>query len=153
MGNAVKPIPELKFWGNVAYVRARYADYDFTGGSYSGNTPPNIPALVVNGGASYRFLNPTWYPVEVGVSVRHVGDRYTTDANTVTMLAYTTADAYAFIEIPKLPAFPDFKSTRLTFRVRNFTNTQYAAWSDPFYPDQIFLGAPRTYEVEASFKF
>jgi iron complex outermembrane recepter protein len=150
---AVKPIPELKLWGNVAYVHARYADYDFTGGSYSGNTPPNIPAFVVNGGASYRFLNPTWYPVEVGVSVRHVGDRYTTDANTVTMLAYTTADAYAFIEIPRSPAFPDFKSTRLTFRVRNFTDTKYAAWSDPFYPDQIFLGAPRTYEVETSFKF
>jgi iron complex outermembrane receptor protein len=45
------------------------------------------------------------------------------------------------------------KNTRLTFRVKNFTDTRYAASSDPFYPDQIFLGAPRTYEVEASFKF
>jgi hypothetical protein len=28
------------------------------------------------------------------------------------------------------------------------TNT----WSDPSYPDQIFLGAPRSYEIETSFK-
>lgn len=150
---AVRPIPELNLWGNVAYVHARYADYEFTGGSFSGNTPPNIPALVVNGGASYRFLNPGWWPVELGFSVRHVGDRYTTDANTVTMNAFTTADLFAFVDIPKSPTFPTFTSTRLTFRVRNVTDTKYATWSDPFYPDQIFLGAPRTYEVSASFKF
>lgn len=150
---AVRPVPELRIWGNVAYLHTRYADYDFTGGSFSGNTPPNIPAVVVNGGASYRFLNPGWLPVEVGVSVRHVGDRYTTDANTVTMLAYTTADAFAFVDIPKSPTFPTFDNTRVTFRVRNLTDTRYATWSNPFYPDQIFLGAPRTYELEASFKF
>ncbi len=49
--------------------------------------------------------------------------------------------------------FATATSTRLAFRVRNVTDKRYAAWSDPFYPDQIFLGAPRTYEVEASFKF
>ncbi|WP_245320039.1 TonB-dependent receptor [Bradyrhizobium sp. LMTR 3] len=150
---AARPIPELKLWGNIAYVHARYADYEFSGGSFSGNAPPNIPAVVVNGGASYRFANPGWLPVELGVSVRHVGNRYSTDANTVTLLAYTTADAFAFIDIPKSAMFPTVDSTRVTFRVRNFTDAKYAAWSDPFYPDQIFLGAPRTYEIAASFKF
>ncbi|AMA58961.1 TonB-dependent receptor [Bradyrhizobium sp. CCGE-LA001] len=150
---AVRPLPELKIWGNVAYVHARYADYDFAGGSFSGKTPPNIPALIVNGGASYRFLNPGWLPVEAGISVRHVGDRYTTDANTLTMLAYTTADAFAFVDIPKSARYPTFENTRVTFRVRNLTDKKYAVWSDPFYPDQIFLGARRTYEIETSFKF
>lgn len=150
---AVRPTPEVKLWGNVAYLHTRYADYDFAGGSFAGNTPPNVPALVVNGGASYRFLNPNWWPVELGVSVRHVGDRYTTDANTVTMLAYTTADIFAFVDIPKSRTFPTFDNTRLTFRVRNLTDKKYATWGDPFYPDQIFLGAPRTYEVAASFRF
>lgn len=150
---AARPVPELKLWGNIAYVHARYADFDFAGGSFSGNTPPNIPALVVNGGASYRFLNPGWLPVEAGFSVRHVGDRYTTDANTVTMLAYTTADLFAFVDIPKSARFPTFDNTRVTFRVRNVTDKIYATWSDPFYPDQIFLGARRTYEIETSFKF
>ncbi|WP_257166812.1 TonB-dependent siderophore receptor [Bradyrhizobium sp. SRS-191] len=151
---AVRPTPESKLWGNVAYVRARYADYDLAGGgSFTGNTPPNIPAVIVNGGGSYRFLNPGWWPVELGFSVRHVGDRWSTDANTVKLLAYTTADLFAFIDLPKVPMFATATSTRLAFRVRNVTDKRYAAWSDPFYPDQIFLGAPRTYEVEASFKF
>ncbi|WP_315780108.1 MULTISPECIES: TonB-dependent receptor [unclassified Bradyrhizobium] len=152
---AVRPTPESKLWGNVAYVRARYADYDLAdgSGSFSGNTPPNIPAVIVNGGASYRFLNPGWWPVELGFSVRHVGDRWSTDANTVKLLAYTTADLFAFVDLPKVPLFATATSTRLAFRVRNVTDKRYAAWSDPFYPDQIFLGAPRTYEVEASFKF
>ena len=30
------------------------------------------------------------------------------------------------------------------------TDKVYAAWSDSTYPDQILLGAPRTYEVAAS---
>ncbi|NPU68338.1 TonB-dependent receptor [Bradyrhizobium sp. 83012] len=152
---AVRPTPESKLWGNVAYVRARYADYDLADGSrsFSGNTPPNIPAVIINGGASYRFPNPGWWPVELGFSVRHVGDRWSTDANTVKLLAYTTADLFAFVDLPKVPLFATATSTRLAFRVRNVTDKRYAAWSDPFYPDQIFLGAPRTYEVEASFKF
>ena len=150
---AARPIPEVKLWGNIAYIHARYADYEFTGGSFSGNTPPNIPAVVVNGGASYRFVNPGWLPVELGASVRHVGDRYSIDANTVKLLAYTTVDAFAFIDIPKSPTFPTFDNTRVTFRVRNLTDKRYATWSDPSYPDQIFLGAPRTYEIETSFKF
>jgi outer membrane receptor protein involved in Fe transport len=51
------------------------------------------------------------------------------------------------------PTFPTFDNTRVTFRVRNLTDKRYATWSDPSYPDQIFLGAPRTYEIETSFKF
>jgi iron complex outermembrane receptor protein len=43
--------------------------------------------------------------------------------------------------------------TRVTFRVRNLTDTKYAVWGDPFYPDQILLGAPRSFEVSAAFKF
>ena len=45
------------------------------------------------------------------------------------------------------------KKTRVTFRVRNLTDKKYAIWGDPFYPDQILLGAPRSYELTALFKF
>ena len=68
------------------------------------------------------------------------------------MEAYTVADAYALVDIPK-SVFPTVDQTRITFRVRNLTNKVYAAWSDPGYPDQVYLGAPRTYEVAASFKW
>ena len=148
---AVRPTLEWKLWGNFAYVHARYADYEFAGGSFSGNTPPNVPTIVANAGTSYRF--PTAWPIEGGMTVRHVGDRFNTDANAVKMLAYTTADAYVFVDIAKPAMFPTVEKTRVTFRVRNLTDTKYGLWGDPFYPDQILLGAPRSYEVAAAFKF
>ncbi|MFK4383922.1 TonB-dependent receptor [Bradyrhizobium sp. USDA 223] len=147
---SIRPIEPLRLWGNIAYVDARYADYNFAGGSFSGNTPPNVPRIVANAGASYRFFTP--WPVELGITGRHVGDRYNTDANVVTMKAYTVADVYAFVDIPKT-AFNAVDQARLTFRVRNITDKRYAIWGDPFYPDQILLGAPRTYEISAAFKW
>ncbi|WP_295850809.1 TonB-dependent receptor [Tardiphaga sp.] len=147
---AVRPTEAWKLWGNFAYVEARYADYNFVGGSFSGNTPPNAPRIVGNAGASYRFA--TALPVEIGASLRHVGDRFNTDANMVTLKAYTVADVFAFVDIPKI-YFPAVAETRIAFRVRNLADTRYAIWGDPFYPDQILLGAPRTYEVSANFKW
>lgn len=147
---SVRPIEPLRLWGNFAYVDARYADYNFVGGSFSGNTPPNVPRIVANAGASYRFLTP--WPVEFGITGRHVGDRYNTDANVVTMKAYTVADVYAFVDIPRT-VFNAVDQARLSFRVRNITDKRYAIWGDPFYPDQILLGAPRTYELSAAFKW
>jgi iron complex outermembrane receptor protein len=44
-------------------------------------------------------------------------------------------------------------SARLTLRARNLTNVVYAAWSDPGYPDQVYLGAPRSFDVGLSGKF
>ncbi|WP_165405800.1 TonB-dependent receptor [Bradyrhizobium genosp. SA-3] len=147
---SVRPIDPLRLWGNIAYVDARYADYNFAGGSFSGHTPPNVPRIVANAGASWRFFTP--WPVELGITGRHVGDRYNTDANVVTMKAYTVADVYAFVDIPKT-VFNAVDQARLTFRVRNITDKRYAIWGDPFYPDQILLGAPRTYEISAAFKW
>ena len=147
---SVRPIEPLRLWGNIAYVDARYADYNFVGGSFSGNTPPNVPRVVANAGASYRFF--TLWPVELGITGRHVGDRYNTDANVVTMKAYTVADVYAFVDIPKT-VFNAVDQARLTFRVRNIADKRYAIWGDPFYPDQILLGTPRTYELSAAFKW
>jgi iron complex outermembrane recepter protein len=150
IAGAIKPTTAWKFWGNFAYVDARYADYDFAGGSFSGNTPPNVPRIVANVGASYRF--DTKLPVELGLSARYVGNRFNSDANTVIMDAYTVADAYLFVDIPKY-FFPAVDQTRITFRVRNLFDRRYAIWGDPFYPDQILLGAPRTYELAAAFKW
>ena len=150
IAGAIKPTAAWKFWGNFAFVNARYADYDFTGGSFSGNTPPNVPSVVANAGASYRF--DTRLPVELGMSARYVGNRYNSDDNTTIMDAYTVADAYIFVDIPKY-FFPAVDQTRVTFRVRNLFDRRYAIWGDPFYPDQILLGAPRTYELAAAFKW
>ena len=144
IAGAARPTAAWNLWGNFAYTHAYYDNYVLpAGGSFTGNTPPNVPRVVANAGASYRTA--TSLPIEVGTSVRHVGDRFNMDANTVKMLAYTVADAYAFVDLRK--------KTRLTVRVRNLTDKKYAVWGDPFYPDQILLGAPRSSEVSASIKF
>ena len=139
---AVRPTRAWNLWGNVAYTDAEYADYNFAGGSFSGNKPPNVPRLVANAGVSYRLSAPL--PVEIGASVRRAGERFHSDANSVKLLAYTVGDAFAAMEIG---------NTRLSVRMRNLTNEKYALWSDPFYPDQILLGAPRSVELTALFKF
>ena len=94
---AVRPIDGLKFWGNVAFTQARFVNFDFDG--FTGNTPSNVAPIIVNAGASYRFEHWRW-PVEFGGSVRHVGNRYLFEDDATTMRAYTTADVYAFVDIP-----------------------------------------------------
>jgi iron complex outermembrane receptor protein len=138
----MRPTPAWSFWGNLALTEAEYQNYNFTGGSFSGNTPPNVPRVVANAGLAYRL--PVGLPADIGASIRHVGDRYHSDANTVKLLAYTVLDAFASVDVSR---------TRLTFRIRNITDQSYAVWSDAFYPDQILLGAPRSYEVQAQFRF
>jgi iron complex outermembrane receptor protein len=146
---AVRPIDGLKLWGNAAFIHARFGNF----GTFTGNVPPNVAPVVVNGGASYRFGHWRW-PVEIGGAMRYVGNRFLEQDNLTTLLAYTTADAYAFVDIPGRDlAIPEIESVRMTLRVRNLTNAIYAAWSDTTYPDQIILGAPRTYEVAASAKW
>ena len=146
---AVNPIEGLKLWGNAAFTHARFVDFDV----WTGNTPPNVAPVIANAGASYRFNHWRW-PVEFGGSVRHVGPRFLFQDNLTTLDAYTTADVYAFVDIPgRDVAMPDFKTVRVTARVRNLTNVVYAQWADPGLQDTVLLGAPRTYEVAASAKW
>jgi iron complex outermembrane receptor protein len=146
---AVRPFDGWKLWANAAYTHARFVNFDV----WSGNTPPNVAPVIVNAGASYRFNHWRW-PVELGGSVRHVGDRFLEPDDLTTLNAYTTADVYALVDIPgRELARPELDNLRVTFRVRNVTNKVYASWSDTTYADQILLGAPRTYEVAASVRW
>jgi iron complex outermembrane receptor protein len=154
LAGAVTPVEGLKLWSNIAWTHARWASFDDPGvGSFTGNTPPDIAPLIYNAGVSYRFDHWRW-PVEIGASVRHVANRFVFDDDATTMLSYTTADIYSFVDIPgKDIALPELKTVRVSFRVRNLTNAVYAQWADPGLPDQVILGAPRTYEVAASAKW
>jgi iron complex outermembrane recepter protein len=146
---AIRPIDNVKIWGNVALTQARYGDFDV----WTGNTPSNVAPIIINAGASYRFDQWRW-PVEIGGSVRHVGQRYLYEDDLTAMLPYTTADLFAFVDIPGRELWwQGLEKMRVSFRVRNITNTVYAAWSDPGYPDQVYLGAPRTFELSASAKW
>ena len=133
----LRPSAAWRLWGNVALNRAEYRDYEFAGGSFSGNTPPNAPRVIANAGASYRF--DAGRPVEVSAWARHVGERFHSDANTVRLAAYTLLDASVSVELRR--------GTTVLLRGRNLTDRVYAAWADPFYPDQILIGAPRSVEI------
>jgi iron complex outermembrane recepter protein len=149
ISGAINPIDGLKLWANAAWTHARFANFDV----WTGNTPPDVAPVVANTGISYRFEHWPW-PVEVGGAVRYVGARFLDQTNTVILDPYTTEDIYAFVDIPGKDIWmSDFKTVRLTFRVLNLTNIVYAQWSDTTYPDQVLLGAPRTYEVAASAKW
>src|SRR6516225_2183561 len=143
---AVRPIDNLKLWGNIALTEAYYGNFDV----WTGNTPSNVAPVIINAGASYRFDWWRW-PVAIGGAGRHVGQRYLFEDDLTAMLPYTTADLFAFVDIPGRDLWwQGLEKMRVTFRVRNVTNTVYAAWSDPGYPDQVYLGAPRTFELSAS---
>jgi iron complex outermembrane recepter protein len=146
LAGAVRPVENVKLWGNVAFTEARYSDFDV----FTGNTPSNIAPVIINAGASYRFNNWRW-PVEVGGSIRHVGQRFLFEDNLTTMLPYTTGDLFAFVDIPGRDLWwQGVEKMRLAFRVRNVTNALYAQYADPGLPDQVLLGAPRTFELSAS---
>ena len=82
------------------------------------------------------------------------GPRVVYQDNVTIMDAYTTSDVYTFVDFPGQDiAMPEIKNLRVTFRVRNLTDAIYAQWADPGHPDQVLLGAPRTYEVAASTKW
>jgi iron complex outermembrane receptor protein len=146
---AWRPIDPLKIWGNVAFTESRYGDFDV----FTGNTPSNVAPVIINAGASWRWDNWCW-PVEIGGSIRHVGQRYLFQDDMTAMLPYTTADLFAFLDVPgrDLP-WQGVEKMRFGFRVRNVTNALYALWSDPGYPNQVLLGAPRTFELSASAKW
>ena len=99
LAGAVRPIENVKLWANVALTQARYENFNGVMGNWTGNTPSNVAPIIFNAGASYRFDHWRW-PVEIGASVRHVGNRYLFEDDATTMDAYTTADAYAFVDIP-----------------------------------------------------
>jgi iron complex outermembrane receptor protein len=162
LGGAIRPVDGLKLWGNIAYTHARFGSDILLNPDTNlletvhGNAPANVAPIIVNAGASYRFeprIWPTPWPVEIGASVRHVGNRYITTANDVIMDAYTVADAYMFIDFEKPSWLPSVDKTRLSFRVRNLTNKTYADFVDPGTSSQVYLGAPRSYEAALSFKF
>ncbi len=153
---AVRPVDGFKLWGNVALTQSRFVTDNINGVTFANNTPPNVAPIIANAGASYRFESPVWaipWPVEIGASLRHVGNRYIFDDNEISMDPYTVYDAYLFVDIPKSSMMPGIDKTRLSFRVRNLTNKTYASFADPGYQDQVYLGAPRTYEGAISFKW
>ena len=82
--------------------------------------------------------------LQMGTGVRFVDDRYTSDANTAMLPAYTVLDA-------SLSWLLD-DDTTLTLRARNLTDEQDYVQSE-YVTDQWVYAEPRAYEMSVRYSF
>ena len=136
---------QARLGANLGYTRSSYRpSANFA--RLAGNRLPNVPRLTSNLWASYQDVAGT--PIEIGGSLRFVGERFANNANTITMTDYAVVDAYAAWTRDRV---------RVTARVDNLTDTTFASWSDVFYlgqtdpsflyANQLMLGSPRSFSL------
>jgi iron complex outermembrane receptor protein len=131
--------------GDLAYTHARYGtfvDPDF-GIAASGNTPANVAKWV--GGARTSVAHIAGLPLEVGGGIRFASSRYAATDNMVRLKPYKVVDTYVGYDLNE--------KVRLTGRVKNLFNEAYVQWADVFYPGEVVLASPRTYEVSLHARF
>ena len=142
---SARPTDQARFGANVAWTDASFVpSLNFV--QFAGHTPPNVPEIVTNLWGSYGNIG--GLPLELGGSVRVVGERQANNANTIALNQYALADAHVVWT---------HGSARLTFSVENLTDTAYASWSDVFYlgetdpsfiySNTLMLGPPRTFSI------
>lgn len=143
---AAKLTDAWRVQGNVTFLSAKFDKFSQSPGgnvvSWNGNRPPEVPQTVANLWSIYRLPMPI--PFDVGAAWRYVGDRYNDNANTIRLKAYMTADAWLSV---------GYKQFWLTLRGRNLFDETYAIAASQFYPDQVLIGAPRTYELSFTARF
>ena len=124
---------------NAAYTDSAYEDF----GVDTGNQPADIPKWTANLWTSVRDIG--GLPLEIGGGVRYIGDRFANTDNTVRLLNYTLLDAYTSYQI--------MPNVLVSARVRNLTDKAYAQWADIYYPPEVMLGEPRSYDLSLIAKF
>lgn len=143
---AAKLTDAWRVQGNVTFLSAKFDKFSQSSGgnvvSRNGNRPPEIPQTVANLWSIYRL--PISLPFDVGAAWRYVGDRYNDNANTIRLKAFMTADAWLSM---------GYKQFWLTLRGRNLFDKTYAQSGSQFYPDQVLIGLPRTYELSLTARF
>jgi iron complex outermembrane recepter protein len=140
----LRPVPQIAIDANIALLNAQFDDLkEFDANdelvSRNGKQPVDVPEFVANLYAVYA-PTPQW---SLGTGVRHVGERFADNANTVREPPYTLVDV-----------FVTYKPTRwldLTLRGRNLTNADYAIAS--YGSTQFILGQPRSAEFVANVRF
>lgn len=128
-----------RFDGNVGWVDAQFDSLleGSTGADRAGNRPANTPKLTAN---LWAHLSVDAWRLSLGA--RHVGQRYSNNANTSALPSFTVVDAVASWRVnPKLS---------LNLVGRNLGNRTYAQSS---YAGQWLLGAVRSFELNAQFQF
>lgn len=131
----------LRIDGNFTRLDARYDELTEAGGiSRRGKTPPRVAETIANLFGFYTFDT---LPLTVNAGLRHAGDFYTDNANTIRVKGYTTVDA----GISWNASFGT-----LTLRGRNLTDEFYADFSDVS-TTQFQIAAPRSFDLTLVRKF
>lgn len=122
-------------------LSAEYGNLIEAGGAErSGNRPPNVPERMADLVVTWE---PKALPIRLAGSVRHNGEFFTSNANTVRVNAFTTVDSAI--------SWNTSVGT-LTLRGRNLTDAFYADWSG-YASGLVFIGAPRSLELSFSKTF
>ncbi|WP_264293826.1 TonB-dependent receptor [Diaphorobacter aerolatus] len=137
---AYKVNAALRFDGNVAYVKAKYDELldPNSGADRAGNRPRNVPATTANLWAHYRIG--AW---QTSLGLRHVGNRFASDANTSRLPAYAVADAVVRWDMSR--------ASSLSLVVRNLSDRLFAtnAQSD----GQWYVAPGRSVELIGQLRF
>ena len=135
---------DVRLGGNLAYTDSHYDRYydAVIDANVDGNRPVNAPEQMASLWASINRI--AELPIEIGAGFYYVSERFADSQNRITLDRYTLINAFvAYAE----------ERYRVAFNVRNASDELYAPWSDTTYPNQILLGAPRSYELSLQMKF
>ncbi|AJP59409.1 TonB-dependent receptor [Pandoraea vervacti] len=128
---------------NASLLRARYDNFDESvdgvAVSRNGNVPNNIPQQTANVWLTYTPVR----DVVIGTGLRYVGRRYSDNANTAPIPAFTVFDASA--------SWQATRRINLALYLRNLGNRAYAVTSES--PTEWLLGPSRSAQVVATMKF
>lgn len=136
-------------WWNIdvngAYTDAHFIHFIDTnsGLNDSGQRPADVPKWTLNAWSNFPRVG--GLPIDFGVGVRYIGDRYGNNSDTLVLKKYTLVDLYAIYHVT-----PNFS---ISARVFNVSDKAYAQWADINYPSEVILGAPTTYQLSASVLF
>ncbi len=132
---------ELRIAASGTLLDAKYDGLIEAGGvDRSGNRPPNVPERLADLVVTYT---PTALPISLTGIVRHNGDFFTANANTIKVSGFTTLDAAVAWKAP---------FGTVTLRGRNLTDEFYADWSG-YAAGLVFIGAPRSLELSFTRQF
>ncbi len=124
---------------NAAYTHSRFGTFvdPNTGLNASGNTPPDVPTYTA---ALWSLYSAAFgYPVDLGASVRYIGNRAGDYANTLKLDAYTLVNLSAAYHVKP--------GVEVAARLDNLFDKTFVQWADVNYPSEVLLGEPRAVTV------
>nr|WP_242009978.1 TonB-dependent receptor [Acetobacter conturbans] len=130
--------------GNVAYTYSRYGSFHPSASvDASGNQVPDVPAVTANLWAIWSRVQ--GLPLDLGAGMRYVSSRKGDYANTLTLKDYALVNVFA--------AWHAYKGVTMYGRIDNIGNKHFIQWADTSYPDQVLLGAPRSFSISVQAGF